>query len=151
MFFNRYFIIITLFTIIFISSCSKNNIEVYNGPNTSKEKLFNNWVVINYWADWCAPCIKEIPALVEFSKENPDIFVYTFNYDQLPLEELEPLLKIFGVEVPSLISYPGEIWGIQKPSTLPATYIINKNGEVVLSNFKPQDTEGFKNLLLSVQ
>ena len=42
-----------------------------------------NWIVVNYWADWCAPCIKEIPELNDFAKENTDILVYTFNFDYL--------------------------------------------------------------------
>ena len=26
------------------------------------------WVIVNFWATWCAPCIKEIPDLIELSK-----------------------------------------------------------------------------------
>lgn len=28
------------------------------------------WVVVNFWATWCAPCIKEIPEIAEFHREN---------------------------------------------------------------------------------
>lgn len=33
------------------------------------------WVVVNFWATWCAPCVKEIPDIAEFAKENPDVRV----------------------------------------------------------------------------
>jgi thiol-disulfide isomerase/thioredoxin len=30
------------------------------------------WVVVNFWATWCAPCIKEIPDIATFAREQPD-------------------------------------------------------------------------------
>ena len=130
--------IIQLFCLLIIISCQNNDIDVYNGPDSSIDKLNGNWIVINYWADWCAPCIKEIPELNEFAYENEDLLVYTFNFDQLDEEELAPIAKRFNIQVPSLISHPRDIWGIQTPPAVPATFFINPNGNLVLSLFRPQ-------------
>ena len=32
-------------------------------------QLKGKWVVVNFWATWCAPCVKEIPDIAEFAKE----------------------------------------------------------------------------------
>ena len=61
--------IIQLFCILVLVSCQRNDIEVFNGPNTNINDLNGNWILINYWADWCAPCIKEIPELNDFASE----------------------------------------------------------------------------------
>ena len=97
--------IIQLFCLFILLSCQNNNIKVFDGSDTSLSKLNGNWIVINYWADWCAPCIKEIPELNEFAKENEDLFVYTFNFDHLEIEDLAPLAKKFNISVPSLVTH----------------------------------------------
>ena len=143
--------IIQLFCLLLLFACQKNDIEVYNGSNTNLDKLDGNWIVINYWADWCAPCIKEIPELNEFADDNKDIFVFTFNFDQLDQEDLEPIAKKFNIQVPSLITHPRDIWGIQTPPAVPATFFINPNGELVLSLFRPQTKDALNNILLDLQ
>ena len=143
--------IIQLFCLLLLIACQKNDIEVYNGSNTNLNKLNGNWIVINYWADWCAPCIKEIPELNEFADDNKDIFVFTFNFDQLDQEDLEPIARKFNIQVPSLITHPRDIWGIQTPPAVPATFFINPNGELVLSLFRPQTKDALNNILLDLQ
>ena len=143
--------IITLISVIVLTGCQKFDIDVYNGPDTSLENLKGKWVVINYWADWCPPCLKEMPELVNFANANPDINVYAFNYDELEISELKPQLKKFSVDIPSIISHPRDIWGIKTPQTIPATYFINTDGELVLSLFKPQTEETLTNQLRAIQ
>ena len=143
--------IIQLFCLFILLSCQNNNIKVFDGSDTSLTKLNGNWIVINYWADWCAPCIKEIPELNEFAKENEDLFVYTFNFDHLEIEDLAPLAKKFKISVPSLVTHPREIWGIQTPPAVPATFFINPNGELVLSLFRPQTKDKLNEIIIDLK
>mgnify|MGYP001356584671 FL=1 len=143
--------IITLLSLFIIFGCQKNDIEVFNGSNTSMEKLQGQWIVVNYWADWCAPCIKEIPELVEFAHENSDILVYAYNFDELDVEDLAPIAKQFKVDIPSLISHPREIWGIETPPAVPATFFIDPNGVLVKSFFRPQTKDSLNTILRSLQ
>ena len=69
--------IIPLLCIFILFGCQKNDIEVYNGKDTSFEKLKGQWIIVNYWADWCAPCIKELPELFEFAEENNMSFIHS--------------------------------------------------------------------------
>ena len=143
--------IIQLFCLLLLFACQKNDIEVFNGSNTNLTKLEGSWVVINYWADWCAPCIKEIPELNEFANENKDILVFTFNFDELDQEDLAPVANKFNIEVPSLVTHPRDIWGIQTPPAVPATFFINPNGELSLSLFRPQTKDALNDILLDLK
>ena len=143
--------IIQLLCLLVILGCQKNDIEVFNGANTNLVNLNGNWVVINYWADWCTPCIKEIPELNEFASENKDLKVYTFNFDQLEIDDLEPIANRFNILVPSLITHPRDIWGIQTPPAVPATFFINPNGELSLSLFRPQTKDELNKIIVELK
>ena len=143
--------IIQLLCLLVILGCQKNDIEVFNGANTNLANLNGNWVVINYWADWCAPCIKEIPELNEFASANKDLKVYTLNFDQLEIDDLEPIANRFNILVPSLLTHPRDIWGIQTPPAVPATFFINPNGELSLSLFRPQTKDELNKIIVELK
>ena len=143
--------IIQLFCILVLVSCQRNDIEVFNGSNTNINDLNGNWILINYWADWCAPCIKEIPELNDFAAENKNIKVYTFNFDELEIDDLKPIAKKFNIKVPSLVTHPRDIWGIATPPAVPATYFINPNGEIAVSLFRPQTKDSLNTIYIELK
>ena len=143
--------IISLFSLILIISCQKADIDIHNSKGMVSENLKGQWVMINYWADWCPPCLKEMPELVAFASANKDVQVFAFNFDQLDGEDLDYEINKFGVDLPSILSHPRDIWGIESPATLPATYFINPEGEIVQSLFRPQTQESLEDILRSLK
>ena len=45
-----------------------------NGKVVHLKALRGKWVLLNFWATWCAPCLKEIPALERLSMGAPESF-----------------------------------------------------------------------------
>ena len=93
---------LTLFC-LFLVSCEKGDIEIFDSRPIFSSSLSGKWVLVNYWADWCPPCIKEIPEIVSFSKKYPEVEVFAFNFDRLEAEDLRPQIKKFGIKYPSII------------------------------------------------
>ena len=143
--------IISLFCLILIISCQKADIDLHNSKGMVSENLKGQWIMINYWADWCPPCLKEMPELVSFASANKDVQVFAFNFDQLDGEDLDYEINKFGVDIPSILTHPRDIWGIESPATLPATYFINPEGEIVQSLFRPQTQESLEDVLRSLK
>ena len=71
--------ILPLFILFY--SCSSGDIHFNKANSQFKNDLDESWIVINYWADWCPPCLKEMPELVNFAQSNPDIKVFTYPAD----------------------------------------------------------------------
>ena len=136
--------IISLFFVFLLISCQNADIDLHNTKDIASSNLSGQWVMINYWADWCPPCLKEMPELVAFAEANKDVNVFAFNFDQLEGEDLDYEIKKFGVDITSILSHPRDIWGIESPATLPATYFINPKGEIVKSLFRPQTQESLE-------
>ena len=92
-------------------SCSEPDYKLAGGDSGNLDSFLGKWLVINYWADWCPPCIKEMPELESFYLENKeDVLVLAYNFDRLEDEELEEQIKRFAVNVPSILTDPESFW-----------------------------------------
>ena len=138
--------ILPLFILFY--SCSSGDIHFNKANSQFKNDLDENWIVINYWADWCPPCIKEIPELNELNSMYDDqVAVFLFNFDRLEGEELRKQLVKIKAEVPSLISDPQLIYEYDVPDALPVTFVIDKEGKLSSVLKGPQTLEDIKDVL----
>ncbi|MDO5969127.1 TlpA disulfide reductase family protein [Flavivirga aquimarina] len=72
-----------------------NDIPIYNF-NTLEPLLYtktNKTYIINFWAMWCAPCVKELPYIQQYANKNPDAEIILISLD-FP-EDIETKLKPF--------------------------------------------------------
>ena len=138
---------LTLFC-LFLVSCEKGDIEIFDSRPIFSSNLSGKWVLVNYWADWCPPCIKEIPELNNLQRNYSNkLKVFLINFDMLEGEELNQQLKKFNVKVDSLLSDPSTIYKWVIPENLPVTFIINKNGDLEHTLVGPQTEEEIISLL----
>ena len=129
-------------------ACSQGDIEIHEQSNMSKKDFEGSWIVLNYWADWCPPCIKEIPELNNLqSNFSDDLKVFLINFDMLEGEELKQQLEKFNVQVDSLLTDPSIIYDWVIPENLPVTFIVNRKGELELTLVGPQTEEEIIKLL----
>ena len=45
------------------------NLQKLDGTSVNLRNISNNYLIINFWATWCPPCIKEIPDLLEIQEK----------------------------------------------------------------------------------
>lgn len=96
------------------------------------------WVMVNYWAPWCKPCIEEIPELNAVHNEHPGISVYGVNFDGTTGDALREQEATLGVAFPTLTEDPHPLLGIARPAVLPTTLVIDPAGKLAATLLGPQ-------------
>ena len=121
----------TVFIICFtwlLIACSDSRLTLLDAESKRLSDFEGQWLLINYWAAWCKPCVKEIPELNEINARS-DVTVLAFNYDNLDAATLRKQIKQFDVQYRSVMNEPAELFNQAKPTGLPATLLINPKGE----------------------
>lgn len=102
--------------------------EDTGSPAPTLAELRGQWVVINYWARWCKPCIEEIPELNALDRAYDGITVLGVNYDGAKGEELKAQATELGVAFALLEQDPAAELGVRRPVVLPTTLVVDPDG-----------------------
>lgn len=102
------------------------------------EDFRGQWLLINYWAQWCKPCIQEIPELNQINREFSQVSVLGVNYDGITGEDLETQIRELGVDFPNLARDPAAELGLSRPQVLPTTLVLDPSGQLSQTLIGPQ-------------
>lgn len=110
------------------------------GGGLNLEQVRGSWLIVNYWAEWCAPCREEIPELNELYAERAalNLDILGVNYDGLRDPELAEVIVRMGIAFPVLTEDPRNYWGAEMPQVLPVTLVIGPDGKLVANLVGPQ-------------
>ena len=107
-----------------------------NGKKVRLADFKGKFVVVNFWATWCPPCLVEIPDFIKFHEahKNRDAIVLGVNYETLPVKKLKAFIESQKITYP-IVRLPGKIDGVTTPfgslMGLPTTYMIDPQSRVV--------------------
>jgi len=113
------------------------SIQIFTDPSGTEMTLANfqgKYVLVNFWATWCAPCRKEMPQLAELQAEfgGDNFEVVTIATGRNPIQAIDSFFEEIGVEnLPkyldpqSILSRNSGVFG------LPNTLILNPEGQEI--------------------
>jgi thiol-disulfide isomerase/thioredoxin len=90
------------------------------------------WVVLNFWATWCAPCRKEMPSLDRLQAAMPEIAVVPVATGRNAVEGIKRFFDEAGVKgLPILRDPQSDFARAMHVMGLPVTVILNPEGQEV--------------------
>ena len=89
------------------------------------------WVIVNFWATWCSPCIKEMPDISKFVASRSDVSAIGLAFGGEEIADVTGFLEKHPVKYPIAnvpLESPPKDFGA--PKGLPTTYLIAPDGSV---------------------
>ena len=137
------------------------NLSCLNGESIDSEYITSHdLTVINIWATYCEPCIREMPVLESISNEKQDtigivglisdIYKMDGSVDEQQLEKANYILTQLNVSYPNIMADESILNDIfSKISAVPTTLFIDSSGKIVGSHIGSMDETAWENIINS--
>ncbi len=138
---------------IVLVGCNPTDHTDHQGNSGRFSDYQGQWLVINYWAVWCKPCIEEIPELNQLAHDSADSMVVLgvdFDGDsgavlaQKVAQKVAQKIEQLGIDFPVLQQDPAVVLGFPRPNVLPTTVLIDPQGQLHRILLGPQTEESIR-------
>ncbi len=139
----------TLLTFALVACQQSSQFQLLNGQQKSLTDYQGDWLLINFWAEWCPPCLKEIPELNALQAQG--IEVIAVSYDKLTNQELAAQKKKYQIEYQIMATEPMPYLPMERPSGLPANYLFTPEGQMIGPLLGKQDKASIMALIEKIE
>lgn len=106
-------------------------VATVDGKSFDLARERGHWVVVNFWATWCGPCLKEMPELSALAAMRQHVEVIGLDYEDIQPADLRAFLQkhpvVYPVAIVDVYNPPKDF---DPPRGLPTTYLIGPDGKV---------------------
>jgi thiol-disulfide isomerase/thioredoxin len=122
---------VTLFTVLINAHAAPFDLVDSRGQPQRLADYKGRYVVLNFWATWCVPCIQEIPEIAAFAKAHPEVVVIGVAVDaEDNLAKVKQFAAKTGHDYPLVFSNAAVEKQLGDPRALPTTRVYDPTGKV---------------------
>jgi thiol-disulfide isomerase/thioredoxin len=124
-------VFVMAFTALAVGAADAFEVTDTQGKRHELADYRGRWVVVNFWATWCVPCIQEIPEIAEFAREHPKVAVLGIAMDAENPGKVKQFAQRVGHAYPLVLANAKVEKQLGSPKALPWTQVYDPAGRRV--------------------
>lgn len=108
-----------------------------NGAQYKLSEQKGKWVLVNFWAPWCPPCIAEMPGLDALQKQRKDLLVIGVAVMYGKTEEVTDVIRQHSISYPIVMGNEDIASDFGEMTGMPTSFLYSPAGKLVGHHYGP--------------